>query len=147
MESFSDRNQEEYDHGHCNKDNCSGAYWLGAFILFLIVLAVLWWFGCNIGIAFVIALILAIIVGWAIYAWETYDNDCNKKNKKKNCNNGWAVFLAALAVIIIWIIILYIVYILVRKAIVDEKCCPTPCKPSCEPECKPSCEPECKKDC
>jgi uncharacterized membrane-anchored protein len=154
MESFAERNREEYDNGHnsCNKDNCSGAYWLGGLILFIIILALLWWFGCNIGAAFVIALILAIIVGWVIYAWETYDNDsCNDKKKKKKCsNNGWSAFLGMLAVIIVWIVILYIVYLIVRKAIVDEKCCPTPCKPKCEVRCDPcapKCETECKKDC
>lgn len=143
METFMERNHEDHDGGHCNKDQCnSGAYWLGAFVLFVIIFALLWWFRCNLLAAFVIALLLAIIVGWAIYAWETYDDgNCNGgKKKKKQCNNGWSVFLGALAMVIVWIIILYIIYLLVRRAIVDEKCCPTPCEPKCEPECP-------KKDC
>ena len=146
MESFNERNREEYDNhgGHCNKDQSSGAYWLGGFVIFIIILAILYWFGCNIGVAFVIALLLAIIAGCAIYAWENNDNDCNNNKKKKNCNNGWAVFLGILAMIIVWIVILYIVYIIVRKAIVDEKCCPTPCAPKCEVKCEPECP---KKEC
>lgn len=145
MESFSDRNRDEYDGGHCYNNQCSGTYWLGAFIIFIIIFALLWWFGCSLGIAFVIAILLAIIVGGAIYAWEYYDNDCDKHHgkKKKKCNNGWGVFLGFLAVIIVWIVILYIIYCLVRRAIVDEKCCPTPCQPKCETKC----EPESKKDC
>lgn len=153
MESFNDRNREEFDNngGSCNKnDQCSGSYWLGAFIIFIIVIAFLWWFGCNLGVAFVIAILLAIIVGGAIYAWENNDNDndCHGKKKKKKCNNGWSVFLAALAMIIIWVIVLYIIYVLVRKAIVDEKCHPTPCcVPKCEVKCEPVVVADCKKDC
>jgi len=150
METFNERNREEYDNhgGQCNKDQSGGAYWLGGFVIFIVILAILYWFGCNIGVAFVIALILAIIAGCAIYAWESYDNDCNNNNnngkKKKNCNSGWGVFLSIIAMIIVWIIILYIVYFVVRKALVDEKCCPTPCAPKCETKCEPECP---KKDC
>lgn len=129
-------------------DQCSGAAFLGGFLIFIIILALLWWFKCNLGVAFVIALILAIIAGCLMYAWENNDDDCDNhgNKKKKNCNNAWTGFLYILGMVIIWIIILFLVYMIVRKALYDEKCNPTPC---CEPKCEEKCPPvnDCEKKC
>jgi len=130
--------------GNCD-DQCSGAAFLGGFLIFIIILALLWWFRCNLGCAFIIALVVGIIAGCLMYSWEDNDN-CDKKKKKGNCNNAWSGFLYILAVVIVWIIIFYIIYMIVRKALVDEKCNPTPC---CEPKCEEKCPtvPDCEKKC
>ena len=149
MEPVFDRENMMNNRGgkDCDDQN-SGASFLGGFLIFIIVLALLWWFKCNLGVAFVIALILGIIAGCLMYAWEDNDDcdDNHGKKKKKNCNSSWAGFLYILGMVIIWIIIFFIIYSIVRKALVDEKCNPTEC---CKPQCEDKCPPvaDCDKKC